>query len=234
MDRGTIIISSRNNLHLTKKAVASALKQDYPCDVLLVDNASSDGTVEWANTKDIAMIAYQQQQSLAHCWNTALRFTFAHSEHAMVVNNDVELRSDSYRLLLKHGGLFVTCVSVDIPERMGVHGDRRMEELRRSERPNPDYSCWLMRKAAWEAVQFREEFYPCWHEDNSHHVDLHRAGIKAVCIDLPFLHHGSSTIKHADPAERAELERGFSRTKQRFFELYGCYPGTPEYDALFR
>ncbi len=80
---------------------------------------------------------------------------------------------------------------------------------------------------------FDESFYPAWHEDNDYHVRMHRAGIKAVSIDLPYLHHGSSTVKNADPAEQASFKRGFEHTRGLFKLKYGCYPTDPAYNKLF-
>src|SRR2546427_654143 len=129
-ERGTIIIVGRNNLHLTMLAVKSALAQDMPCNVLLIDNASSDGTLDWARTQDrILRATFTEQKSLSYCWNYGLKMLFrrdkwnnrmASQEHALVINNDVELRPDTYRVLLSHGGPFVTCESVDTPEQVGT------------------------------------------------------------------------------------------------------------------
>lgn len=233
-ERGTVIIVSRNNLHLTKKAIASALAQDMDCSVVLVDNASTDGTIQWAATKPIAKVSFWSQKSLAFCWNFALDVVFKRESHALVLNNDVEIRPDAYRMLLAHGGPFVTCVSVDSVDQMGTLGDRGIETLRNNERPNPDFSAFLIRKEVpQQAGWFNEDCYPAYVEDCFAHVAMHRAGIKAVCIDLPFLHHGAGTIKHADPAEKLAIQRGADANRQRFKQKYGCLPGSKEYEDLF-
>lgn len=238
-ERGTIIVVGRNNLHLTKLAVKSALAQDIPCSVILVDNASTDGTLDWARTVNgLARSTFGQQRSLAACWNYALNTIFrrdkwnnrmANSEHALILNNDVELLPSTYRMLLAHGGPFVTAVSVDKKEQLEAWDGKGG-----SERPHPDFSCFLIRREVFEKVgPFNEECFPAYVEDCFYHVRMHRAGIKAVCIDVPFLHHGASTLKQADEAEGVRIRRGADANKQRFFEAYGCYPGTPEYEKLF-
>ncbi len=237
--QGTIIFVARNNLQLTKKAVASALGQDIPCDVLVVNNASTDATGDWLKTQNINSYQPLEQLSLAACWNQALKLAWGPlgRTHALVCNNDVELRPDSYRKLQGYSaGMqkeFVTCVSVDTPEQ--VKFKEPLLDYSRHVRPHPDFSCFLITKRCTEVVGwFDERYYPAYCEDSDYHVRMHRTGIEAVCIDLPFLHHGASTVKHADPAERALIQRGADMNRLRFRAEYGCLPGTPEYEALFR
>src|ERR1041385_6346689 len=233
--RGWVTIVTLNNLHLTKRAIASVLAQDTPVDLLVIDNKSNDGTIGWLRTqRGITVIYLPERQSLASCWNLALQCAWQAGRHeALCVNNDVIIRPDTYRMLLSHGGPFVTCVSVDKEEQLGSPGDRKIEDLRPG-RPHPDFSCWLMRKEVTNAIgYFPEDYYPAFYEDNFYHVTMHRAGIRACCIDLPILHLGSSTVKNASSRERARIQRGAAANKERFFKQFGCVPGTPEYEALF-
>jgi len=233
--RGSILIVSRQNLHLTKKAVASAKAQDIPCDILVVDNASTDGTPQWLATKDITTICLSKQESLSACWNRGLRaFWSIGKKHCLIANNDVEIRRDAYHLLETHGGDFVTCVSVDRPEQLGKWFDREDVDLHATERPHPDHSCFFLRKSVTDRVGFfNESYYPAYGEDSEWHIRCHRAGIRAVCIDVPFLHHGASTLKHADPAEAAIIRRGADANRKRFKAQYGVEIGSPGYYALF-
>ena len=229
-ERGkAVLVITRNNLHLTKLTVRSVLDQDIPVRLFIVDNNSTDGTTTWLMTKDFPTIFCPKQLSLSTCWNFGIRTAFLEGHNqVLVLNNDVELRPDTYRHLLAHGGPFVTCVSV------GTHKELRYPDAPTSESPHPDFSCFMIRKECYEKVgKFDESYYPAWLEDNDYHVRMHRAGMHAVSIDVPFLHHSASTIKHADPISRAEMMRCFSQNKNRFFEKYGCYPATPEYDGLF-
>jgi hypothetical protein len=169
-----------------------------------------------------------KQESLAACWNIALSLALRFGEHALVLNNDVEIRPDAYRLLLAHGGPFVTCVSV------GSVSELRTGEPPTSESPHPDFSCFLIRKIVWQRVgEFDEKCYPAYVEDSRYHLRMHRAGIRAVSIDVPFLHHSASTLKHCSPAERLQIERGAQRNRESFCREFGCLPGTAEYEALF-
>lgn len=232
-----LVVVCRNNLALTKLAVRSALAQDHPVEILAVDNCSSDGTAQWLRTKQIVTIFPQVQQSLAWCWNSALKALWAAGhDRALVINNDVSLRLDTVRILLSvlgqaHG--FVTCVSVDSPEQLG--GTRDVLELIMGSRPHPDFSCFMISKTVTDKVGwFDEEYFPAYCEDSSYHVRMHRAGVRAVCVDLPFLHHGAGTIKHASKGEVARIRRGADANRERFRQEYGCLPGSDAYQKLFK
>jgi GT2 family glycosyltransferase len=233
-ERGFVIVVARNSLHLTKKAVASAAQQNIPCDILLIDNASSDGTAQWVATKPITRIFMIKQAALAECWNVGLSAAWSIGRtHALVVNNDIELRADAYRLLLAHGGPFVTCVSVDSADRMGVVNDREAVDF--APRPHPDFSAFMIHREVTDKVGwFNEDYYPAYCEDAEYHVRMHRAGVEAVCVDVPFLHHGAATVKNSDPAEKIRIQRGADVNRERFRQIYGCLPGSSEYYALFR
>ncbi len=228
-ERGTIITVCRNNLHLTKKAVASFRAQDVPCDILVIDNASSDGTAQWLNTQNIPRISLREQISLAAAWNRALKAVWSMGRtQGLVCNNDVELRPDAYYWLRYNGGPFVTCVSVDSVDQLNYPNPPT------TERNHPDFSAFLIRKEVTDKVGFfNEAYFPAYTEDCEFHVRCHRSGIRCICIDIPFLHHGAGTIKNCSASERAVIERGADANRERFRKTYGCLPGTKEYEKLF-
>jgi GT2 family glycosyltransferase len=230
-----ICIVTRNNLVLSKRAVNSALQQQPHCDVMVTDNASTDGTLSWLKTKPVALMAFTKQLSLAACWNAALRAAWRMKyEAVLMLNNDVAIQDMTARILYAVNEPFVTCVSVGSEEQLAPRTDDEVPWLKANARPNPDYSCWMMRKSVTDqGIWFDESCYPAYTEDSSHHIELHRHGIRAICIDLPYLHHGASTLKEASEKEAIVIRRGAQRNRERFKAKYGCLPGTPEYEKLF-
>lgn len=230
-----VVIVTRNNLHLTKRTLKSVLEQDVPVEVLVVENDSSDGTAQYLATKHLTVIHTQEQWALAKCWNVALqRLWKAGWKSALVLNNDCEVAPCTARVLSAMNWPFVTCVSVNSEEQFNREPEIDLDRLRATARPHPDYSCWMIRKEVTDKnIWFNEECFPGYCEDSYHHKSLHDTGITARCIDLAFLHHGASTLKHATPREARIIREGADRNRQRFKAKYGCLPGTPAYEALF-
>lgn len=234
-----IVIIARNNLHLTQKSVNSALRQTCAPSVWVVDNSSKDGTHNWLRSKGILnprfyWWSYLKQRSLSFCWNDALTraFNLGHT-HVLVLNNDVQIRPDTFSSLynwsITYNTHFTTAVSVNSELEL------RPDDEPTTSSPHPDFSCFMISKECWDRVgKFDASYYPAYCEDNDYHVRMHRAGIKAVSIDLPYLHYSAGTIKHADPAEVAEIKRGAQINREKFKNTYGCYPSDPEYAELFK
>ena len=229
---GAILIVAHNGLHLTKAAVRTAKEQDIPCDIMVIDNASQDATSQWLKTKDVIITSYREQLSLAACWNRGLK-AFFHAGHdrVLVVNNDVELLPFTCGALTYINLPFVTAVGVDKREQMDVIEQGSYLE---TARPHPDFSCFMISKEVTEKVGwFNESYYPAYAEDCEYHVRMHKAGVEAVCISLPFLHVGCGSLKNANPAECNAIRRGADANRERFKKQFGCCPGSKEYESLF-
>ncbi len=228
-----IVIITRNSLPLTKLAVKSALAQDIPVTVLVLDNDSSDGTRDWMRSKNGIVTCFTPEQwSLARCWNWALRALWRSGcERALVLNNDVEILPCCARYLHAMQREFVTGVSVS--EAVQLEGAPGLEWSYHT-REHPDFSCFMISKECVEKVGwFDELMFPAYCEDSDYHVRMHRKGIRAICVDVPFLHHGASTLKNASIGEQAAIRRGADKNRKRFYAKYNCFPGTPEYEGLF-
>jgi len=243
-----ILCLAHNNLALTRKAIASFLVQDVPVEVLLINNASTDGTASWMATLDkrVTQVHLREQQSVAAAWNYGLRWCFkAGADKVLVCNNDVEIGPETYGYLSAVCDLetqqriadgyvnsfqFVTCVSVNKKEQ-NIHPALGWSY---HVRPHPDFSCFMIHRYVTETIGwFDEEYKIAYGEDCDYHVRMHRGGINAMCFDIPFLHHGASTVKLADPEEVERICEQAERNRERFYAKYGVRIGTPEYDTLF-
>jgi len=102
-------------------------------------------------------------------------------------------------------------------------------------RPHPDFSCYLIRKETYETVgPFDEHFKTAFCEDWDYHVRLHKAGITAHCIDLPFLHLSSQTVRNSSLKEQERIYTQAKANREYFREKWGVEGGTEEYYALFK
>lgn len=223
-----VIMPCRNNLDMTKKAVKTVLSQDIPVNLLIIDNESTDGMSEYFRTVDtVGYVYFNPPKSVAASWNYGLKFFFDIGyEHVLVVNNDIELRPDNYRRLLADGGGFVTGVGV---REWPPDGPPSFER-----RPHPDFSNYLIRRDTYYKVgPFDENFLCAFGEDWDYHVRMHLAGVNAHCIDLPFLHHGSMTIKNATPSEIRKIQQQADKNRAYFKKKWGMAGASEEYYKFF-
>ena len=228
-----IIVLCRNNLALTQSCIRTLKVQTAQPEILAINNASTDGTAAWLRTQHVFTLSYPEPIAVATAWNESLQWAgIVHSEdsEALVVNNDTELLPETYQLLrdrLAKGDCgLATCVSVrswkdlDYPPKL-------------NESANPDYSCFMISRETFRRVPFDENFLVAFAEDCDHHVRLHRAGIRAVNTGIPFLHHGSMTIKTC-PAEEAEtIKRQAEANREYFYRKWSKRIGTRGYNDLF-
>lgn len=224
-----IVLPVRVSVQMTKDCVRSLQAQDMPVDILAIDNGSEDGCSQYLRSADVQLITYPRTIGLSRLWNNALDMAFQYLKlpHALVVNNDTVLRPDTYRWLVADGGPFVTGIGVS------NHDQTRTTDAT-SKRPHPDFSCFLIRKECWDTVGRFDESMVTWASDNDYHVRMHRAGIDAHCIGVPFYHIASGTLKHMDGMKKELLQKQADSDRETFYRKYGCLPGTPEYEELFK
>lgn len=237
MNPTPVIIPLLNGLDLTRNCVESVLAQDVPVSILLLDNGSTDGTEAWARelVKAELRVEYLRAMlpSVSASWNYGLACAFKKADAALVLNNDTQLRPDTVRHLLADGGGFTTAVSVREPERIRPPYIPPDPSRRR---PHPDFSCFLIRREVYELVgPFDENFKRAYAEDSDYHVRMHRAGVRAECLEISFLHvdAGSGTIKHSTPAESLQIQVQADRNREYFHQKWGFRVGSPEYYASF-
>jgi GT2 family glycosyltransferase len=224
-----VAVLCRNGLAMTKKAVVSIRAQTLKADLLVIDNASQDGTLPWLLTQQALVMAKAEPDSVSGCWNQALRWAFDYNDYeaVLVCNNDIELRPDTLEWLVRDGGEFVTPVSVGSREQL-------TDTPPTSTRPHPDFSCFLLRKSVWDKVgPFDENYKGAYCEDADFHLRMHRASVNAYCIDLPYLHWGSGTISNAQDLARVGMRRQADRNREYFKAKYGFGVGSEEYYAAF-
>lgn len=231
-----VLILTRNNLELTKKAIGSVVKQDIPTRTLVLDNGSTDGTRDWLESKPYENVGWwgtrkDLNRGVSWAWNSGLRTlmgsAFA-SPHVLVCNNDVILPSWHYRRLLEYMLPFVSGVSV------GTMAEIEKEPQGGELSKHPDFSSFVIRKDCWETVGPFNERMVHYASDNAFHVEAHRKGVTLYGSPQPFYHERSSTLKLASPEERAEIEAQANRDRRVFKSLYGCNPWDPEYEELFK
>lgn len=239
---GLIILLCRNTLTLSRRCLQTLLAQTAPVNILVVDNASTDGTGKYMGSlqANIYRMTFPAVTSVARCWNEGLQWGWdrGHME-ALVVNADTELLPNTYKLLkdyLDGAGDYLDGAGyhhiIGMITAVGVAENPSYPE-NLTLRPHPDYSCYMLAKWAHQRIPFNEQYDGAYLEDADHHVRMFRAGIWAGSINLGFKHYSSGTLKFADDQEANRINQHYRRNKARFLQQYGCVPGTKGYERLF-
>jgi GT2 family glycosyltransferase len=228
-----VLILTRNNLALTKRCVESVRKQDVPVELYVVDNGSTDGTEEWLGER---MRGFYTKLGInlgvSWAWNHGLGYLLspimlASRTHCLVIGNDTVLPPWFYRELLSYDVPFVTGIAVDSMDAIQTPAPR-MPLC-----PSPDFSAFLIRKDCWDKVGPFDERMKLYASDCDYHVRAHRLGVPLWKANVPFYHERSSTLRLAPPGEKAQIQEQANKDREMFRSLYGCLPGTKEYEALF-
>ena len=228
------LVLTHNNLSLTKQCVASLRNQDIPVQVYIVDNGSTDDTVAWAQCEGILLAASSVNSGFSRGINYGLELIFGtHGiKHCLCPGSDTIMPPSYYRTLLE----------LDLPAVSGVQdidGHRvTMDDLTKPFsvhpiNPNPDFSCLLWNKEAWESLGGLDETMTSYASDCDLHIRAHRMGVKICHAQVPFFHYGSSTIKNASPKEKRVLNLQADADRVRFKEKWGFDVGSPQYAAQF-
>lgn len=226
-----IVMPIYNCLALTRDAIDSCLEQDIDdVRVLCVLDKATDGVGQYLRSlhprvQTIAMPGC----GVSKAWNAALSHAFDRggAGAVLVVNSDVRLRPDAYRRLLDDGGLFVTCVGTSSGAKFpGGEPSGRT-------RPHPDFSAFLIRRECWQKVGQFDETMRIYTSDGDYHLRMHRAGINAYCLDLPFWHYASGTLKQTDEADRERILKIAQTDREAFRAKWGFEMGSSQYYAQF-
>ncbi len=228
----SVLILVRNNLELTKRCVDSVRTQDIPTEILFCDNGSSDGTLQWLFSWTRRVHNFSENLGVSFGWNAGLEWLFNpkfdNASHVLVLNNDTVLPPWFYRELLGYEVPFVTGLAQS--EMSEIAAPKQPAPLD----PHPDFSAFLIRKAAWAAVGPFDERMKLYASDCDWHVRAHRAGLTLWKANTSYYHERSSTLRLASDEERQEIQKQANEDRAFFRGLYGCIPGDPAYGELFR
>lgn len=220
-----ILTLTHNGLEMTQRAVDSFLTQDIEVGIYVLDNGSTDGTADWLEKCGLLTEACDLNAGVSSGWNHGLSMLFEtyHAEHVLVTNNDVELPPWFYRELLSYRVPFVT----------GVSSDTLVTEVppRSNLVPHPDFSAFLIRRSAWEAIGPFDEDMKFYAQDCDYHVRACKAGVPLLAANAPFRHERSSTLRLASPEERAEIEAQANADREMFRSKWKFSVGSPEYQV---
>ena len=95
-----VIIVTFNGMKWIEKCISSVLSSDIPSDVLVIDNGSTDGTVEWLQRHNIEVLAQRSNLGFGAANNIGLKRALEDGySFVYLLNQDAWVESDTFKLL---------------------------------------------------------------------------------------------------------------------------------------
>jgi len=206
--RLTLAIPTLNRFDLLSRCVASARSGTVPpTQVIIIDNSGG----QCPPIDGASIVLGRQPQSVAKAWNDAV--ALAGGDWLILSNDDIRFAPDTIECML------------DVAEADPRAGVVSPIEGQR-------FSCFLLRYAAWIAMDgFDEGYEAAYFEDN--HADRL---LRSLGWDLPVApsavgHVGSATLKAMDARQIAEKHRSYAANQERYIRLWGGPPHHEVHDT---
>lgn len=154
MNKVGIILTTMNQLELTKKALKSLFEHTSNYDLVVVDNNSNDGTVEFVKEQGIGLIHFEKDTSLTEALNAGIRYFFdrENSEtHYDIcwIHNDMTFFPDWLTNLQKY---------LETHEKCGRVASHNMRDPLAPERPGNELPCLIRGHVLKQIGLFDERF----------------------------------------------------------------------------
>jgi GT2 family glycosyltransferase len=238
----SIIILTYNNLDYNKICIESIRKytKNNNYEIIVVDNNSTDGTVEWLKEqKDIRVIYNKENLGFPKGCNQGIKM--ATGEEILLLNNDTivtpgwleNLRECLYssESIGAVGPVTNSCpnyqsipINYDSVEDMIEFAEKYNygEPKKWEERLRLIGYCMLIKKEVIDKVGLLDEiFTPGNFEDDDYSLRMRKAGYKLILCKNSFIHHFGSASFEKKSKEFSEL---LIKNREKFFEKWGFDP----------
>lgn len=240
----TVIVVTYNNLAFTKLCLTSVLANTggLAYELILVDNASTDGTVDYlravANANPhVRLIANETNRGFAPANNQAL--AIAEGEVLVLLNNDTIVPPGWLRRLTRHLSDATVGAIGPVTNRIGNEAevetgystvDQYLEaaedraqkfDRQQFDLPRPAMFCLVMRRAVYEKIGPLDEQYEIgFFEDDDYAMRVRLAGHRTVGAEDVLIHHfGEASFgKLFDSGRHGEV---FRTNRGRFEAKWG-------------
>lgn len=242
----SVVIVTYNNLDLTKQCLASIDEySDYPkLEVVVVDNASADGSPEWLREwaqqgPDRQLIVNDENLGFSAANNQGLRE--AKGEYLVMLNNDTHVTPGWVRTMVNHmrrdpilGLLGPVTNNIGNEARINIVYDNMTQMIIRAS----DYTrrhmgelfplrtaaffCVMLKRETFEMIgPLDEAFGRGFFEDDDYCRRVEQAGLRVVCAEDVFVHHHLSAS--FDKLKHQERRKLFEENKRIYEAKWGTW-----------
>jgi len=240
----SIIILTYNNLHLTKQCIDSIFKNtSYPnFELIIVDNASKDGTVDYLKELSIAksnvmILLNDENEGFAKGNNQGIRASSG--EYIILLNNDTIVTPAWLTKLVNYlkqdqtigmVGPVTNCIGNEamIPTNYSTTEEMLEFAEQYTEEHDKDFFeinvlamfCIAVRKEIFNLIGFLDEqFQIGMFEDDDFALRVKEKGYKLICAEDIFLHHfNNSGFKLFSEEKYKEI---FETNRKKFEDKWG-------------
>jgi len=239
----SIIILTHNNLHYNKLCIESIRKytEKGTYEIIVVDNHSTDGTVEWLKTqKDIRIILNDENLGFPKGCNQGIEAAYRDND-ILLLNNDTIVTPNWLANLKKClysnnrigavGPVTNNCSYyqsipteyTDLDEMIKFAGRFNVSDSTKWEqRIKLVGYCILIKRSVIEQVGLLDErFTPGNFEDDDYSFRIQEAGYKLILCKDTFIHHFGSATFSSMKLDYLQLVR---ENEQKFKEKWGFNP----------
>jgi len=209
----SIVIITHNRLDMTRPCIESILRHTSNFELVLVDNGSTDGTVEYLKSKPARLIQNPKNLGVPIARNQGIRA--ANCSLVVLMDNDIEVREGWLEALAAAEADIAGIEAWQIdPKTFGTS--------RRCVNPNErfDYlggACCLFRRRVFEEVGLLDEgFSPAYEEDVDLCIRAKAAGMTLKWVDTPKIIHKQHATLIGGGQKDFAWQEVMSRSYERF------------------
>lgn len=212
----SIVILTHNRLDVTKECINSVLQHTQDFELIMVDNASTDGTVEWLSQRvpNAKIIRNDQNQGVPIARNQGIRETT--TEYIVIMDNDVVVKDGWHKDLFNA----MNGQRADIVGLEAWQIDVSYQACHKCNNKNErfDYlggACNLFKRKIFEDIGLLDEgFSPAYYEDVDICIRAKNAGYKLAWVPgVNVQHKEHSTLIHGQKNFNYQEALGKSHTR---------------------
>jgi len=226
-----VVVLTWNFLGLTKQMIDS-IRSLHDYDILVIDNNSTDGTVEWCKTQGIRVI--KKKCDVDEAWNIGLQQTYNKGyDYCLLCNNDCILSAGYIDTVVEvaERRLAFTVTGNVINKHEASQADYN-KMIANVEANNivmspGDYSALLISRECIEVIGGFDHFAPRYQADEDHMLRIRLFGRSAIkTYATTFYHKHGAVVRNApefnQERRQKEWKQGVRAFKKKWkIDLYG-------------